>query len=330
MSPKNNHKHKLGALVGALCGDAAGAPLEFYRGKFTQNVVMKAMSMPGGGSLNVAPGQITDDGELTLALYSVLKDCKHDQPYPIDDVARAYKEWHLSEPFDMGMTCSKAFGSITLKEKDGLVISSYGQYMISKASEYNMTSQANGALMRATPIAVFYSKEGYTKVAECARLDAKLSHPNQICQDANVMYCEAISWLLNNSGDAEGALEFVEQLSVCPEVKKWFEDSKEEVGNCTKNIGHVKHAFTLAFHFLRRKETYETSIYETLLKGGDTDTNACIVGGMMGALHGYDGIPDYMKVPVLKFDCSKWDPKESLMGYKRPNVYRAKNVLQKF
>lgn len=33
--------------------------------------------------------------------------------------------------------------------------------------------------------------------------------------------------------------------------------------------------------------------------GGDTDTNAAIVGGMIGALHGASGIPDSMKMPVL-------------------------------
>ena len=34
--------------------------------------------------------------------------------------------------------------------------------------------------------------------------------------------------------------------------------------------------------------------------GGDTDTNAAIVGGMVGALQGADGIPDSMKTPVLE------------------------------
>jgi ADP-ribosyl-[dinitrogen reductase] hydrolase len=36
--------------------------------------------------------------------------------------------------------------------------------------------------------------------------------------------------------------------------------------------------------------------------GGDTDTNACIVGGMMGALLGKNGIPEEMKDKVLNCD----------------------------
>ena len=40
------------------------------------------------------------------------------------------------------------------------------------------------------------------------------------------------------------------------------------------------------------------------MKGGDTDTNCAIVGAMMGALHGTQGIPSYMIDPMLAFDCT--------------------------
>jgi hypothetical protein len=39
----------------------------------------------------------------------------------------------------------------------------------------------------------------------------------------------------------------------------------------------------------------------TLLMGGDTDTNAAIVCGMMGALHGWHGIPPGLLRPVLHY-----------------------------
>ena len=39
-----------------------------------------------------------------------------------------------------------------------------------------------------------------------------------------------------------------------------------------------------------------------MLKGGDTDTNAAIVGSMIGALVGYSGLPpDYID-KILSFD----------------------------
>jgi len=48
----------------------------------------------------------------------------------------------------------------------------------------------------------------------------------------------------------------------------------------------VKIAFTLAFRELVHPTgdgSWKDAIEATLLKGGDTDTNACIVGGLVGA-----------------------------------------------
>ena len=53
-----------GALLGAFIGDASGATLEFLDRKPSAEDVERALSMVGGGCWRVAPGQITDDGEL--------------------------------------------------------------------------------------------------------------------------------------------------------------------------------------------------------------------------------------------------------------------------
>lgn len=57
-----------GSIIGALSGDAAGATLEFIERRPTGDEVKRAMRMVGGGVWRTAPGQVTDDGELTLAL----------------------------------------------------------------------------------------------------------------------------------------------------------------------------------------------------------------------------------------------------------------------
>jgi len=53
----------------------------------------------------------------------------------------------------------------------------------------------------------------------------------------------------------------------------------------------AKHGFTLAFYYLLRtdipdKDLFDLSQRETISLGGDTDTNCCIVGGMLGAYLG--------------------------------------------
>jgi|GEM_PF-4851724 len=53
--------------------------------------------------------------------------------------------------------------------------------------------------------------------------------------------------------------------------------------------------------------------------GGDTDTNACIVGGLVGAYQGEEGIPSPMKQAIL--DC---DPR---MGRRRPEFLQPRVQL---
>ena len=67
-------------------------------------------------------------------------------------------------------------------------------------------------------------------------------------------------------------------------------------------IGSVIIAFSLAFYFLKNNHTYEDAIFDTLMTGGDTDTNAAIVGGLVGARWGVDGIPSEWITKGIRFD----------------------------
>ena len=77
-------------------------------------------------------------------------------------------------------------------------------------------------------------------------------------------------------------------------------------------MGFHGHAFILSFYYLLRYDKknvtdsvfYFNAIRETIRLGGDTDTNACIVGGMIGALVGYHEIPELMINKLIDFDCT--------------------------
>jgi ADP-ribosylglycohydrolase len=313
------NKYQLGAIYGALVGDACGSVLEFYNGRITDKVITNAMHMRGGGVLNVGPGQVTDDGELTMALISILRNVKSTDPYPIDAVALAYSNWHNSHPFDEGQTCFRAFNFIGNYNTD-----LPSEKMMINSEKYNMFSQSNGALMRATPIAVYYYDQDYDTIAAHARLDAKLSHPNEVCQDVNAVYCVTIAYLINHPGDYKGAIKLAESMQVCDIVTEWLQESKKDIDEykCNIHIGHLKHAFILAFAFLRTNISYKEAIYKTLSKGSDSDTNAAICGGLVGALHGIYNIPKYMLDPVKNYKFSV----TSLIGYKRPDIYKVRKL----
>src|SRR5262245_7686138 len=98
-SAKDKKDARLACLLGACVGDAAGVVLEFIGRKPEAAEVARAMTMLGGGFLRVAPGQITDDGELTLCLARALAaSTKFDK----EKIALSYADWVRSRPFDMG------------------------------------------------------------------------------------------------------------------------------------------------------------------------------------------------------------------------------------
>lgn len=63
-----------GSILGALLGSAYGASVDQMERELTNDEVKTAMTMPGGGSYSVAPGQVSDCGELTMCLLKALVD----------------------------------------------------------------------------------------------------------------------------------------------------------------------------------------------------------------------------------------------------------------
>ncbi|KAJ3111783.1 hypothetical protein HK100_002555 [Physocladia obscura] len=356
-----------GSILGLFIGDAAGATLEFARGPISVEVARGACRMGGGGMLRVGRGQITDDGELAAALLRCLLDLSSPTPAPPSSTllkaqirrssAAAYSRWFMSRPFDCGNTCANAFSvavppnSASLQSESESESNGLANAMEANAALMSKQSQANGGLMRIAPIAlvsfipVSLSESEISEpdktlqrqmlVAECAKADARLSHSSVITQDCNAAYAVAINHLFYNPSDVDGALAAARAFISYGLVMEWFTEATQnprlyDFFNAKKNIGHVKHAFMLAFYFLKLRTPFEDAIVQTLVLGGDTDTNAAIVGGMIGALHGIDAIPDFMSDSVLAFDCTNVSRGE---GHQRPEEYsvsRVMNIVDEF
>ena len=197
---------------------------------------------------------------------------------------------------------------------------------------YAAESQANGALMRVSPISVWAMNCPDDLIAHFARQDALLSHPNKVCQDCNAIYCIALAYLLKhplkNIDCINHIKKYIEdnQTIIHTDVQKWFEDSLRdglpEDFDAKKHIGWVRWAFTLSFHYLQKGNSFESTLYDVISYGGDIDTNACIVMTMMGALHGIQGIPEHYKNKILSFDCvTTNNGKRRPVHYSTPIVY---------
>ena len=256
--------------------------------------------------------QISDDSELAIALATGLQDPTAKSASARDNsVARAYCRWYQSGPFDCGNTCRTAF-DLDPGTPDLAVA------MRAEAAAYNKSSKANGALMRLAPLIIHVHRMGQAELVRLVQQDAELSHCSQTCQDVNAVYAIAVAHLINNPGDNKGAFQAAELWATSnpceEEVKEWLKQSKTDCSNldCTKLIGFVKWAFILSFWHLAQGSSFRDAIAHALGCGGDTDTNAAIVGCMIGALHGAEGIPeDFRKVLDYSY--------ETCGGHKRPD-----------
>ena len=170
----------LGVLFGQFVGDNLGATFEFQSPDRIGGIRNVPTNLIGGGPFQVAPGQPTDDGELALALFHSLVD---QSTYSERRAADRYEEWLRSNPFDIGGTIRAGIQS-WFKTRDVT------------CPEGNHQSQANGAMMRASPLAIFDILDTDPPSANFdiysamlwAMKDAWLTHPHPVCIVSNMFY----------------------------------------------------------------------------------------------------------------------------------------------
>jgi ADP-ribosylglycohydrolase len=61
-------------------------------------------------------------------------------------------------------------------------------------------------------------------------------------------------------------------------------------------------SIVLAFYYLKECFSLKDSLRDIMKKGGDISINAAIVGGLLGALHGKDSIPEHLRHALTEFN----------------------------
>jgi ADP-ribosyl-[dinitrogen reductase] hydrolase len=307
-----------GCLLGQLAGDALGSLVEFESGDTLRARYPGGVrAIDDGGTWNTMAGQPTDDSEMALMLARSL--VAHGG-YDVEAVARAYRYWYRSRPFDIGGTTRQALRATVGKES---------------ASEAAMTSasgdsQANGSLMRVSPLGVYGHNLAPGRVGDLARLDSTLTHPHPACREACAVFTVAISRAVGQGGTPEeiyaDALAWAEancrDVAVLDALKKAPSESPADYGT---HAGWVLIAFQNAFYQLLHAPILEEGVVATVMAGGDTDTNAAIAGALLGAVHGREAIPCQWRMMVLS--CR---PVEglSVTGHPRPMPFWPVDALE--
>lgn len=97
-----------GCIIGAFIGDSCGSYVEFDELYPSKKKIDRCMKMPGGGHHGVAPGQVTDDGEMLMSLIMGYVESNKDvekgqkKRFDFEVVGRMYSNWYRSTPFDIG------------------------------------------------------------------------------------------------------------------------------------------------------------------------------------------------------------------------------------
>jgi ADP-ribosyl-[dinitrogen reductase] hydrolase len=243
--------------------------------------------LENGGTWGTIAGQPTDDSELALALARSL--ALHGK-YDLQAVARSYAGWHDSDPFDIGGTTRTALSQAAAAAQTA------GNVADASRKAASRTSQANGALMRISPLGIFGARLAAADLAEFARADASLTHPHAVCQDCNVVYSAAISHAIRTGESPHRiyvhAVEIAESYGLDPVVGRRLRDAESDPPpDYDRQQGWVLTAFQNAFYQLVHAANLEEGVVDTVGRGGDTDTNGAIAGALLGAVHGLQAIP---------------------------------------
>ena len=277
-----------GCLLGQLAGDALGSLVEFQSPE-----QIKAWYPDGprqladGGTWNTLAGQPTDDSELALMLArSIVTTGSYDQ----EAVARAYVGWYESRPFDIGGTTRQALGSVT---RDAIAA---GRAAAVASTAANRSSKANGALMRISPLGIRGCNLAPEQLADDARADARLTHPNPVCQDANAVFAFAIARAIATGAEPrhlyDELMAWAQQTGIHDDVQATLRRAAAAApSDFMSQQGYVLLALQNAFYQLLHAQSLEEGVVDTVRRGGDTDTNAAIAGALLGAVHGREATP---------------------------------------
>jgi ADP-ribosylglycohydrolase len=156
--------------------------------------------------------------------------------------------------------------------------------------------------MRCIPTGLFQT-DPETLIVESERI-SRVTHDDKKCTVSCAAYNTIVSQLINGSSAATAiaagqhvaialksaqvnrAIELGKELSIATMAKKGASPKLKDDGG-----GFVLDSLSIGIAALLDRRVLEDVLVDVVRIGGDTDTNAAISGGLLGARDGEDGIP---------------------------------------
>jgi ADP-ribosyl-[dinitrogen reductase] hydrolase len=256
----------LGAYLGLACGDALGATVEFLTKSEISRQYGVHRQIKGGGWLRLAPGQVTDDTEMSVWLGRAIVSTGG--RWELKAVAEHFAQWLRSVPADVGDTTRRGIRNFIMKGE-----------MVSPLSEM---SGGNGAAMRNLPvvIATLGDDEAMTRWS----LDqSHVTHNNPLSDAAVLALARMLSSLIQGGG-IKNVREIANQLVAQHRTFRY----QPYHGLST---AYIVDTMQTVLHYYFRTDSVESAIVETVNQGGDADTTGAIIGMLAGATYGARDVP---------------------------------------
>lgn len=282
------HSHAIaGAILGTAVGDAIGLPYE----ALSRRRARRLLGVPDRHRFLFGRGMVSDDTEHTCLVAQALCRSGGDVELFRRDLARGMRWWLLRLPAGIGFATLRAIFKLWLgfsPKRSGVFSAGNGPAMRAAVlgaaiSELNQLS----SLVEAAAVITHTDPKAYAGAMAVA-LAARQSARNFV--DCTQLIYELKAMSKDPSFDeCCGLLAKAAQSVERGEATTAFAD---QLG-CTKGVsGYVFHTVPVAVHaWLSFPNDFAMAVQTAVECGGDTDTVAAIVGGIVGAGTGCDGIP---------------------------------------
>jgi len=246
-------------MLGLAVGDALGAPLEFIDRAEIARRYGEVREMIGGGWLNTAPGEYTDDTQMALAIARSAASLGRVDPA---DIGARFVQWMESMPKDIGNTTLQSLGYLA------------GGVSWNVAGAKTMAQKGDSAA---------------GKALTQRSLDISLiTHADPRCCWACVALNQAIVALLAGSDNVIAAASDVRQ----PLVRETVITSAVARRADVKSGGYVLHTLGAALWSFVHYDNFEEVVVAAVNLGGDADSTGAVAGALAGARYGASAIPE--------------------------------------
>lgn len=292
---KDMQKNRIaGALFGVAVGDALGGPVEFMSAEEIVRRYVCVSDMIGGGWLGLAPGEITDDTQMTLCVAEGIVEAPAD---PIQAIGRRFIEWANGGPKDIGWACASSIhyaqriascGIFGRNEGKTPTAEQWEQAGAATQRSNGRPVEGNGALMRTVYPGLYYDRNS---AQTWAMKISRMTHAGARSTEACILYSRMINLLTASESQAQDTQHPREFLAEqCADVPEYAAAAKKFTVSPASG-GYVVDSMRIAVGSMATTDTFEDAVVKAVNLGGDADTNGAITGGIAGAWYGYDAIP---------------------------------------